>query len=112
MSTDVRVVLMTAPDRETGERLGRALVEERRAACANVIGGVTSIFWWEDAVERADEALVVLKTPAAEVAALVERAVELHPYDVPEVIALPVEAGNEPYLAWVRAEARAAEAGR
>ncbi|MBW3533855.1 MAG: divalent-cation tolerance protein CutA [Gemmatimonadetes bacterium] len=103
---------MTAPDRETGERLGRALVEERRAACANVIPTVTSIFWWEGAVERAEEVLVVLKTPAAQVAALVERAVELHPYDVPEVLALPVEAGHPAYLAWVREESGGAGAGR
>lgn len=104
MSTDVRVVLTTAPDRETAERLGRALVEERLAACANVLPGVTSIFRWRGAVERADEVLVVLKTPADRVGALVERVAALHPYDVPEALALAVEAGHGPYLDWVRAE--------
>jgi periplasmic divalent cation tolerance protein len=104
--TDVRVVLMTAPDRATAEKLGEALVRERLAACANVLPGVTSLFWWEGELQRAEEALVVLKTPAEQVDALLARAVELHPYEVPELLALPVEAGLPAYLDWVGREAR------
>jgi periplasmic divalent cation tolerance protein len=105
--TDVRVVLMTAPDRATAESLGEALVRERLAACANVLPGITSWFWWEGELERAEEALVVLKTRAERVGELLARAAELHPYDVPELLALPVEAGLPAYLEWVGRESRA-----
>ncbi len=101
MSTGVRVVLVSAPDRETGERLGRTLVEEGRAACANVLPGATSIFRWRGAVEQTEEALVILKAPVTAVPGLVARTAELHPYEVPEVLAVPVEEGYGPYLSWV-----------
>jgi len=97
---------MTAPDRATAERVGEALVRERLAACANVLPGITSLFWWGGELQRAEEALVVLKTPAERVEALFARAVELHPYEVPELLALPVEAGLPAYLEWVGREAR------
>ena len=104
--TDVRVVLMTAPDRATAESLAQSLVVERLAACANVVSGLASIYRWEGRVERADEQLLILKTEADRVPALIARAAELHPYEVPEILALPVEAGLAPYLSWVRAETR------
>jgi periplasmic divalent cation tolerance protein len=104
--TDVRVVLMTAADADAAERLGAALVEARLATCANVVPGLASIYWWEGKVERADEALLVLKTVEGCVEALRARAVELHAYDVPEFLVLDVTDGHEPYLAWVRAENR------
>ncbi len=100
----VMAVLTTAPDAEVAERLGRTLVEERLAACANVLVGVTSIYRWKGKVEREAEVLVILKTTAERVEALQERVVELHPYDVPEVIALSVYTGHAPYLDWVRSE--------
>ena len=99
---ELRVVLVTAPDRETAERLGADLVEERLAACANLVPGVTSIYRWEGAVERDEEVLMVLKTRTERVGTLVRRVEELHPYDVPEVLALPVDAGHAPYARWVR----------
>ena len=102
--TDARVVLMTAPDRSAAEQLARRLVEERLAACANLLPGIASLFWWEGRVQRADEVLLLLKTRADRVTALIARAAELHPYDVPEVLALAVEAGFTPYLEWVSAE--------
>jgi periplasmic divalent cation tolerance protein len=97
------VVLVTAPSAEVAERIGRALVEERLAACANVVAGVTSIFRWKGAIEQESEVLVILKTTAAGVEPLRRRVVELHPYEVPEVVALAVESGHGPYLDWVRA---------
>jgi periplasmic divalent cation tolerance protein len=102
--SSVRVVFMTAPDRATAERLGDALVRERLAACANVLPGVSSIYWWDGAVQRAEEVLVVLKTRAERVDALMARAHELHPYDVPELLALPVDAGLPAYVEWVARE--------
>jgi periplasmic divalent cation tolerance protein len=95
------VVLTTTPNAEVAELIGRTVVAERLAACANVLAGVTSIFRWKGAVERESETLMILKTTASDVEALRERVVELHPYEVPEVIALPVDSGNAPYLEWV-----------
>lgn len=108
MTREIRTVLMTAPEPAAGEELARRLVEERLAACGNVIPGLVSVYWWEGSVERAEEALVVLKTTAEAVDALVDRAAELHPYDVPEILALPVDRGYGPYLQWVGRECRSA----
>jgi periplasmic divalent cation tolerance protein len=95
------VVLVTTSSAEEGARLGRALVEERLAACANVIGPIRSIYRWDGAVEEADEHLVILKARGADVSALETRVRALHSYEVPEVLALPVTAGSAPYLAWL-----------
>ena len=101
---ELRAVLVTAPDAACAERIGRALVDERLAACANLLPGVRSIYRWEGAIEEADEVLLVLKTRAAQVDALAARVAALHPYDVPEVLALPVAGGSARYLSWVREE--------
>ena len=106
MSADVVAVLITAPDAETAERLARALVEERFAACVNVIPGMQSIYRWEGKVEEASEHLLVAKTRAARVSALAARVRALHPYALPEVVALPVKGGSDAYLRWVVAESR------
>ena len=98
------VALTTAPSAEVAERIGRSVVEDRLAACANVVAGITSIFRWKGVIERESEVLVILKTTVGHMEALERRVVELHPYEVPEVIAFPVEAGHAPYLSWVRAE--------
>lgn len=103
------VVLVTTANAEEGARLGRTLVEERLAACANVIGPIRSIYRWQGAVEEADEHLVLLKARGSDVAALEARVRALHSYDVPEVLALPVTAGSAAYLAWL---ADATERGR
>lgn len=109
MSEPLHVVLVTAPDAEVGARIGRALVEEGLAACANLVPGIRSIYRWEGAVHDDAEVLLILKTRAALSAALAARVRALHPYQLPEVLALPVAGGSEPYLDWVRsaAEARA-----
>lgn len=101
MPADVCVVLVTGPNRETLVRIGRALVDERLAACANVLPDLTSIFRWEGAVDVSAEAIAILKTTRARVEALCARVAELHPYDLPECIALDVVAGSDRYLAWV-----------
>jgi periplasmic divalent cation tolerance protein len=98
---DFVVVLVTAGSAEEARRLGRALVEERLAACVNVVGPVRSIYRWQGAVEEADECLLVVKARAADVGALEARVRALHSYEVPELIALPLRAGSAPYLAWL-----------
>ncbi len=105
-ATDVRVALVTTPDEATAERLVEALVEEEVVACGTIVPGVRSIYRWQGAVERAGEVLVVLKTTSGGVARLLERVPALHPYDVPEVLVLPIEAGNGPYLDWVTRSVR------
>ena len=98
---DFIVVLVTAGGADEAARVGRALVEERLAACANVVPGVRSIYRWKDAVEEADESLLVVKARAADADAVAARVRALHSYEVPEVIALPLSAGSAPYLAWL-----------
>jgi periplasmic divalent cation tolerance protein len=98
------VVLMTAATRAEAERIATALVEERLAACVNLVAPIRSIYRWQGRVERAGEVLMIGKTRRALVARLAARVRDLHGYDVPEVVALPVVAGSRPYLAWVDAE--------
>jgi len=104
MATDVCTVLLTAPDAEVAERVGRALVEERLAACANIVPGVVSVFRWGGRVQREAEVIVIVKTTDQRVEDLRARVVELHPYQVPEILVLPVLVGHAPYLEWVRGE--------
>jgi periplasmic divalent cation tolerance protein len=95
------VVLVTLPT-AAAPALARQLVEEGRAAGVNQLPGVRSIYRWEGRVEQADEALPVVKTTLAGYPALAARVRELHPYEVPEILALPVVAGDEPYLEWLK----------
>ncbi|WP_217125972.1 divalent-cation tolerance protein CutA [Hydrogenophilus thiooxidans] len=99
--TDARVVLVTAPDEATAQTLARTLVDESLAACCNLIPAIRSIYRWQG--ERCEEAewLLVIKTTAAALSRLTERITALHPYEVPEVVALPIVGGAEPYLEWV-----------
>jgi periplasmic divalent cation tolerance protein len=108
--SSVVAVLTTAPSADVADRIGTALVEERLAACANLVPGVSSVFRWQGALQRETEILVVLKTTASRLGDLRRRLVELHPYEVPEVIALDVREGHPPYLDWVRTEVEAASA--
>ena len=101
MADDVLLVLSTFPDAATARRIGREVVEQRCAACANIVPQIESIYWWEKKVENATETLVLFKTTADRYAALETTLRQLHPYDVPEIIALPVEQGLPDYLRWV-----------
>jgi periplasmic divalent cation tolerance protein len=99
--TECRQLTTTLPDREAAHRLGRRLVEERLAACAQVSGPVSSVYWWEGEVETASEWYCHVKTLAARVPALIDRIRELHPYERPEIIAVPVTEGDAGYLRWI-----------
>ena len=102
------VVFTTFGKRADAERIGRTLVEERLAACVNVLGEVRSIYRWKGAVEDAREVLCLVKTTRQRFQRLKARLVELHPYELPEVIALSINDAHAPYLRWVTAEVAAA----
>jgi len=104
VSEEVQVVFVTAPDAETAARIARTLVEEHLIACANLVPGIRSIYRWEGQVADESEVLLVLKTRASRVSAVAARVKALHPYALPEVVALPVVDGSEAYLDWVLAE--------
>jgi periplasmic divalent cation tolerance protein len=104
--TDALVVLVTTPTPEKAAEIARALVEERLAACGNVVPGLRSIYRWQGDVQDDAEALLLLKTTRDRFEALRARVLALHPYELPEVVALPVEAGSAPYLAWIAGETR------
>lgn len=98
------VVLTTASDLEDARRIAHALVEERLAACCNLVDRVESIYRWEGAVVQENEVLVIIKTGEELFERLKERVIELHSYDNPELIALPIVAGSEKYLQWLGVE--------
>jgi periplasmic divalent cation tolerance protein len=101
------LVLTNLPDRDAALSLARALVERRLAACANVLAGCTSVYRWKGMIETADEVPVLIKTRLS-LYPQVERAIrELHPYELPEIVALPMAGGLQSYLDWVATETSA-----
>ncbi|MGE5502288.1 MAG: divalent-cation tolerance protein CutA [Ignavibacteriales bacterium] len=103
---DILLLYTTWPDADTAERVGRTVVEEGLAACANILGSGVSIYRWKGAVERAPETFMILKTTGKAAPALRDRLVLLHPYDTPGMVALVVEPGasHAPFLSWIASE--------
>jgi len=101
MATSGVVVLSTAPDDEVAASLAAFVVGERLAACVNIVGPIRSLFWWDGAVQDDSEVLLICKTDADHLDALIEALVAEHPYDCPEVIALPIVGGAVGYLRWI-----------
>ncbi|HWP94745.1 MAG TPA: divalent-cation tolerance protein CutA [Gammaproteobacteria bacterium] len=102
------VVLCTCPDAATAERIAQTLVEEELAACVNVVPGLISLYRWQGAVQRDSECLLLIKTRAAPFEILAHRIRSLHPYTVPEIIALPIAQGSAAYLQWIDESTRPA----
>jgi periplasmic divalent cation tolerance protein len=101
MTTEALLALSTAPDRGQALAIARTLIEERLAACVNVLPGARSLYRWQGAVVEDEECVLLIKTSRARWEALVARLKAIHPYQVPELIAFPVERGLPAYLAWV-----------
>jgi periplasmic divalent cation tolerance protein len=99
-----RLVYVTCAGDDEAERIARAVVGERLAACANIIPGMRSLFWWQGKIDEGRETVLILKTRAELVAPLTARIKSLHSYTVPCVVALPIEAGNQDFLDWILAE--------
>ena len=95
------VVLTTLPDTDSAERLANSLVEQKLAACVNIHGRMTSIYRWRDRIERGTEMQLVIKTTAARYAAVERQIKQEHPYELPEILALPVSDGLADYIEWV-----------
>ena len=100
---DALVVLTTLEKQEDGERLATLLVEGALAACVQILPSMTSIYRWQGAVERSNEVLLLIKTTRDAYTRLEATIKENHPYQMPEIIALPVEAGSDEYLSWLAA---------
>ena len=101
-----RIVLSTIDSPDSVKRIAEALVERRLAACVNLIPNLTSIYRWQGAIETASEILLVIKTSAEQLPALEADLQELHSYEVPEFLVLPVESGSRSYLEWLHGSLR------
>ena len=106
MTSSIKVVLITAPDEDTAAPIARAVVEERLAACVNIVPRIRSIYRWQEKLIDEAEVLLIAKTDVDRVGALVDRVKALHPYSVPEILALPIEIGAADYCDWVVQQTR------
>ncbi|MFG0336265.1 MAG: divalent-cation tolerance protein CutA [Maioricimonas sp. JB049] len=98
------IAYVTASNRDEALTIGRAIVKERLAACANVFDGMTSVYHWQGEIEESGEAVLILKTRPDLAEPLIERVKQLHSYDCPCVVFWPITAGNREYLRWIEAE--------
>jgi periplasmic divalent cation tolerance protein len=104
--SDPRLVFVTAPDPDVAKKLARALVGDRLAACASLLPGLTSIYRWDGKVQEESEVLLLIKTCSGRLDDLERRIAELHPYDVPEIVAVEPARVEPRYLAWLQSETR------
>ncbi|MFC1703250.1 divalent-cation tolerance protein CutA [Candidatus Omnitrophota bacterium] len=100
------VVFVTAANIAQAKKIAQALIKEKLAACVNIVNPVQSLFWWDNKVDSAKEALLVIKTKKSLFKRLITKVRSLHSYDVPEIIALPIVAGYKPYLDWIDGSVR------
>ena len=96
------IVIMTTPNKQEAMKIVRTLLEERLIACANIMDSVSSFFWWQGKIEEEKEVLVIMKSHEALFNKLSQKVTELHSYDVPEILALPIVEGSQSYLKWMK----------
>ena len=101
---DRLIVYVTMPDAASARTFSETLVRERYAACANILDNAHSIYWWQDALETATETVCLFKTTRERFPAFLERAKDLHPYDIPCIVAWPLEQGNRDFFDWIGTE--------
>ena len=104
--SSARLAITTAGSREEAERIARTLVEERLAACVNILDNLRSVYRWQGAVESADELLLLMKTDQQHIESLRDRLTQLHSYELPEFLVLDIDDGNAAYLDWIAAGLR------
>lgn len=95
------IILITVPDKKEARNIAAALVRKKLAACVNIVDRIESLYWWKGKVERAKETLLVIKSKSAKLPAIIKTVKAMHSYEVPEIIALPIEAGEKKYLRWI-----------
>lgn len=103
------LVYITTGNKEEAEKLGGLLVEQRLAACANIIDGMTSIFWWENRLDQDRETVLIVKTRQSLIEQLTRTVQDNHSYDCPCVVALPIIGGNPEFIDWIEKETRQAD---
>ena len=105
-NTDLVVIFITTTTAEEARRISEVLLNERKAACVNIVPKVSSFFWWQDKIESAEENLLIVKTKAPLLNEVVRLVIENHSYEVSQVIALPIVGGNQDYLEWIDKEVK------
>ncbi len=100
------VLFTTASNSEEAHKIAKVLLSQRKAACVNIVPGVSSLFWWQDKLDSAQESLLIVKTKASLLNQIVTLVREIHGYEVPEIIALPIIGGNQDYLEWIDKEVK------
>jgi len=100
------VLLITASNIEEANKIAELLLNQRKAACVNIVPGVSSLFWWQDKLDSAQESLLIVKTKASLLPEIISLVKGIHSYDVPEIIALPIVGGNQDYLEWIDKEVK------
>lgn len=98
------LIYITASDRDAALRIARILVESRLVACANILGGATSVYWWEGRVQEGAEAVLIAKAPSDKISAVIAKVQEIHDYSCPCVVSLAIAEGNPAFLDWITAE--------
>jgi len=98
------VLFITTANTEEAQRIARVLLNERKAACVNIVPRISSLFWWQDKLDSVQESLLIIKTKASVLNEIVRLVREIHSYDIPEIIALPIIGGNQDYLEWMGKE--------
>jgi len=100
------VVLVTSSSRQEAEKIAYGLLEKKLAACVNIIDKISSFFWWDAKIDRAEEVLLIIKSKKTKLNQIIKTVKSLHSYEVPEIIALPLIAGHRPYLEWINESVR------
>jgi periplasmic divalent cation tolerance protein len=100
------VLFVTASNSEEAHKIAKVLLSQRKAACVNIVSGISSLFWWQDKLDSAQESLLIVKTKASLLNQIVTLVREIHSYEVPEIVALPIIGGNEDYLEWIDKEVK------
>ncbi len=100
------VLFITTANAEEAQRIASTLLNQKKAACVNIVPKVSSLFWWQDKLDSAQESLLIVKTKTSLLNEIVTLVREIHSYDVPEIIALPIVGGNQDYLNWIGKEVK------
>ena len=100
------VIFITVSTSEEAHKIAEVLLNQRRVACVNIVPGVSSLFWWQDKLDSAQESLLIVKTKTSQLNEVVRLVKEIHSYDVPEIIATPIIGGNQDYLEWIDKEVK------